>query len=184
MIGTGVAAVAVPGAAGFVAAEFQGGQAGELADVVGGDLVDGNAVADICASGLAGLDSGEEAGVGPGMVAASVPVGVGFGMFQPLDDLELALHVLQWGEAPGEFVGGAVFTRRPMLPVFAIGRIDKRQPDGGRRCRCGLSGSGGTGGEWGRAFQCRKGHQGSKTTKKAAAGEGGGHGELRGVGRD
>ena len=108
LIGAGVAAVAVPGPAGFVAAQFQRRQAGELADVIGGDLVDGDPVADIGPGGFAGLHAGQEAGIGAGVVPAAIAVGAGLFVFQAGDDLEFRFQVLERGQGGAEVVTGAI----------------------------------------------------------------------------
>ncbi len=76
-IGAAIAGVAVAGLGGGVAAEFERGEAGEVADFPGGDLVDGDASLDVGTVGFTGVAAGEECGEGAGVVAAAVALGVG-----------------------------------------------------------------------------------------------------------
>ena len=176
LIGTGIAAVAVAGAAGFVAAEFEGGKAGELAEVFGGDLVDGNAVADVGAGGFAGLDAGEEAGVSAGVVAAAVAIGLGLFVFEAGDDLEVGLEVLEGSEGAAEGVVAAVLAGGPVSHVFAVGRVDEGDAEGGLAAGFGGANAG-AGGEGGGGFEGGQGHEGAEAAEKAAARKVGGHGE-------
>ena len=177
LIGTGITAVTIPRPAGFVAAQFQGRQAGELADVVGSKLVDGDPVADIGPGRFTGLHAGQEAGVGAGVVAAAIPVGAGLFVFQAGDDLEFRLQVLERGQGGAEVVTGAVLFGRPVFHILAVGRIHKSHAQGQRAGGSGL-GRGRPGGKRGRGFQGRQGHERAETAEETAAGKFLGHDVL------
>src|SRR5581483_5729986 len=91
LVGAGVAVVAVAGPAARVAAQLQGGEAGEVADVVGHDLVDGHAGVDVGAAGLLDADAGEEGAAGAGVVTAAVVAGGGVAVVEAAEDLDLVL---------------------------------------------------------------------------------------------
>ena len=84
LIDAGVAAVAVAGAAEFFDAQLQRGEAGVVAERLGGDLVGRDAGAEIRAGRLAGLRAGEERRRGAGMVAGAVAVGRALSQVRPL----------------------------------------------------------------------------------------------------
>jgi hypothetical protein len=98
LVGAAVAAVAVAGAADFIAAQFEGGQAGDLTDGIGGDLVDGDTDADVGSGGFAGLDAREEGGVGAGVVAGSVAICAGLVVGETGEDGDVLIHLGERGE--------------------------------------------------------------------------------------
>src|SRR5438093_238248 len=91
LIDAGIAAVAVARSAEFLDAELQRGEARLVADFLSGDLVGGNARAEIRAGRLASLSAREECGGSAGMIAGAVAVGAGFIASQAGENHKIAL---------------------------------------------------------------------------------------------
>ena len=76
-VGAGVTRIAVPGLAHRVAGQFERREAREVPDLVGDDLVDGDAGADVRARGLLDAHAGQEGAAGARVVAGAVRAGIG-----------------------------------------------------------------------------------------------------------
>ena len=73
-INTAVAGIAIAGHGALFAANFERRQAGLFTNARGGNLIDGDADADVGAIGLACLGSSQERGQGAGVIAAAIAV--------------------------------------------------------------------------------------------------------------
>ena len=175
LVGAGVAGITGTGLADAVGGEFQRGQAGLVADGVGGDLVDRDAEVDVRAGGLAGAAAGQESGDTAGVVAGAVATGGGELLLEAGEDLEVGavgLHRLE-GRAHLVAAGGAVWP--PVLQVHAVRDVEVSHAEGR------AAGGGGQGAAAGfrshqRAedVQRRQTDGGTQTAEEStAAGEGG-----------
>ena len=159
-IGAGIARVAVAGLARVVHAELERGEAGFVTDLVGDDLVAGDAGLDVD-RGLLDLDAGEvrsgTAAVIAGAVEQRAPAVVG----QVADLDHVAAEGFERLEDARQLRGQRPLLRHvPVLHVDAVRHVEERQADG-------RLGGGGEGGdhrieEWQR-------HSGSDTLEEGPA---------------
>jgi hypothetical protein len=75
-----------------ITGKLQRGEAGRLADVLGGDLIDRDAREDITPGGLFHSDTGEEGAIGTGMIAWSICTAIGIVVIESRDDLDAVLQ--------------------------------------------------------------------------------------------
>ena len=158
------AAVAVtrPDLAAVFAGEFEGGKAGGFGEVLGGDLIHGDAAVDVCAFGLFGVDASEVTGGGAGVVSPAVAKGIALLGGEAAQDGEVGTVALERSEGAGEDEVGVGFLGRPEGHDLAAGGIDDHEADGGRR---------GTHG-----FEQGEAESGTDAAEEVAAREGRGHG--------
>ena len=92
--------------AGF-AAEFERGESRGQADLLRGELIDGDAEADIGAVGFFGVAAGEVDGHGAGVIAGAIAVGAGPGLGEAAEDEHVVFERLQCGECRRQLEIGA-----------------------------------------------------------------------------
>src|SRR5262249_11977889 len=110
LVGAGVPRVAGPGPGHGIAGQLQRGETGQVADPPRDRLVDGDAGADV-GGALVQTHAGQERAVAAGVVAGTVPAGVGRLVVEAAEDLDELPARLQRLEraAPAEigaFAGG------------------------------------------------------------------------------
>ena len=163
LVNAGVAVVALAGGLEHVHREFERGELGGLADLLGGELVGGGGEAIVVTLGVLGFGGAEEGGVGRG-------VGAGVGVAQ--------LHVRENGELVA--VGREGFEDRreggeravgggggPTRLVAAHGHEDVAEPAGGFG-----GGERGRGGGGDHRVEERERERGAHATEEGATGEG------------
>ncbi len=102
-----------------------------VAEAGGGDLIDGDAGADVGAVGLAGLGAGEEGGHGAGVVATTVTVRAGLVGGEAGENSDLLADGLERFEDGGELEVRAFGGGGPVLHVLAVGDVDEGHAIGG-----------------------------------------------------
>jgi hypothetical protein len=163
LISARVAGVAIARLANDVGSDLQGRETRQAADLIGGDLVDGDAGADVGPLGFADAHAGEESPSGAAMVAGAVGAGRSVLVIQPADDLNLALDRFQWPKGAVQFeVASGLPGRPPILRQSAIGEFHERHTDGRPQ-----RGSGGLRSQQRpNRFQRRQGHAHAQTTQQ------------------
>ena len=170
LVGAAVAGVAGAGALAAVATEFEGREARLLADLVGGDLIDGDAGLDVGAGGFARVDAGEETGRGAGVGAAAIAVFVAHAIGEAGDDGEIAAVGGERFENGGELVVGAGGGGGPVGHVGTVGDVDPRDAARGEGGLEGGGGGAGAGGE--HRVEDGEGDGGAEAAEEGATGEG------------
>ena len=118
--------VAFAGVLAPLAADLQRGEAGRLADRLGGHLIDGDAGAEVGAVGLPRVAAGQKAGHGAGVVAPAVAEGPRRVQGQAAQDEEVVLDRAQRFEDRRQLEAGAERSRRPVGHVDAVGDVEER----------------------------------------------------------
>ena len=113
-----------------------------MADLVGCDLVDGDARMDVRTSGLFHSDSREEGAAGPRVVPRAIGPGGGVDVVHAAEDLQLFAHFLQRLHGAGEFEV-APFTLGPPVGLDgAVREVNKSGSQRSTRGGCGQLGGG------------------------------------------
>src|SRR6185436_9133660 len=102
-----IAAVAAAGVAAALEADFERGEAGEMADAFGGSLIDALTDADIGAGGFDGVSAGEERGAGAGVVAGAVAFGEAVFLGEAGEERDLGFELGEGLHRGAELEGGA-----------------------------------------------------------------------------
>ena len=141
-VNAGVAGVAVARHRTGLRADLKGGQTRLVREPRGGDLVHGDARADVGAVRLARLAAGEEGSERTGVVAAAVAVGAGLVRREAGEDGEIAAIRRDGLKDRGQLGGQiALGLRRPVHHVLAVGDVEE-----GHAVGRGLAGGGVAGG--------------------------------------
>ena len=137
LIGARISGIAIAGFAHRVAGQFQGRKPGEMPDLVGCNLVDGNARVNVRAGGFLDADAGQEGATGARVVTGAVRAGRGVDVVQLAQDLQAFFDVLQRLHRAVEFKILALASRPPVAGDRTIREIDKGHPQrrAGRRSR-------------------------------------------------
>ena len=166
-VDAGVAVLALPAEEVQVDGQLQRRLRRVFADVRGGNLIRGDAVADVGAGGLAGLDAGEVGGGGAGVAAAAAGVGVA----EAGDDGDVVAVAGEGLEDLRHVEVRALGDGNPVLHVDPVGHVDEGQA--ARQAGAG-DGTGRAGGGEGLERQHRveqgQGHDGAQASEEGAAG--------------
>ena len=100
-VGATVAGIATAGELAGFAAQLQRWEPRGQADLLRGELIDGDAQADVGPVGFFGVAAGEVDGHGAGVIAGAIAVGAGPGLREAADDEHVGLEGLQGGERGG-----------------------------------------------------------------------------------
>ena len=94
-----------------VATQFQGSEAGLMANLPGGKLIHGDADLDVRAVGLLRLAPGEKRRGGPRVIAGTVAVGLGLVVGETGQHLKIPAVCLKWFQSGRQFKIAAFLSR-------------------------------------------------------------------------
>ena len=124
-VGTTVAGVAIARVEAALDAQLEGRKACLAADFFRGELIDGDADANVGAAGLARLAAGEKGGHGPGVIAGAVAVGPRRVERQAIEHQQVLLEGGQRLQHRRQIEVAAQFIRHPLIEIDAVGDVDE-----------------------------------------------------------
>ena len=147
-----------------------------MADLVGDDLIDGDAGVNVGAGCFLNAHAGEKSAAGPGMIARAIRTRSGVDMVHTAQDLQLILQLRQWLHCWRELEILRFAFGPPIRLDRAIREIDERHAQrsaagsSGEFGRTGLSGQRAQGAD---GFKCGQRQTSAQAAQKAPAVEAG-----------
>ena len=129
-VGATITGIAIAGQRGRFEADLERSQLGGLAELAGGDLVDGNAGVDVSALGFLGMHTRQPGGAGTRVVSGSVAEGPAVRLRQSAQHQHVVAEGLQRLHGGSKFESRPFARGSPAVHDDPVGHVDKAQAHG------------------------------------------------------